>query len=223
METVLQIFFYAVIAAASALAFASTLTVLKSRRGRLNGLIFAVAFLVGETVVWVVALALGAATSLNSGDQGAVAVFKLILGVLMFAAASRVRRGGVPRYRASGERTRTLLARLERLTPTVAFVVGALLGIGGPKRLTIALVAATTLSVSGLSTNEQALLVVLYVLVAGVLVWAPVAFYLIAGRRATDWLAKAQEWLKSKQQALTYYGLLAFGGVLVVNALIELL
>ncbi len=223
METVLQILFYALIAAASALALASTLTVLKSRRARLNGLIFAAAFLLGEAGVWVVVLGLGAAGSLNEGDQSAVAVLKLILGLLMLGAAWRVHRRVAPRNRASGERTRALLARLERLTPTVAFSVGALLGIGGPKRLTIALVAAATLSVSGLSADEQVLLVVLYVLVAGVLVWVPVGFYLVAGTRVTDWLANMQEWLRSKQRRLTFYALLAFGGVLVVEALVELL
>ncbi len=223
METALQILIYAVIAAASALAFASTLTVLKSRRARVNGLIFAAAFLLGEAAIWVVALELGAAGSLNEGDQSAVAVLKLILGVLLLAAAWRLHRHVAPPDRASGERTRALLARLERLTPTMAFSVGVLLGIGGPKRLTITLVAAATLSVSGLTTDERVLLVVLYVLVAGVLVWAPVGFYLVAGTKATDWLTHAQEWLTSKQRTLTFYGLLAFGGVLVVQGLVDLL
>ena len=98
-----------------------------------------------------------------------------------------------------------------------------LLGIGGPKRLTIAIVAATTVSVAGLSTGEEVGLGVIYVLVAGVLVWVPVAMYLVAGQRATGWLGDAQEWLRSNQRAITIYSLVILGSVLVAEALIELL
>lgn len=63
----------------------------------------------------------------------------------------------------------------------------------------------------------------IYVLVAGVLVWVPVAMYLVAGRRATGWLGDAQEWLRSNQRAITIYSLVILGSVLVAEALIELL
>ena len=223
METVLQVLFYGLVAAASPLALTSTLVVLRSRRGRLNGFIFAAAFLFGGGLVWLILLSLGAVTSLNEGDRHATAIFELALGVLLLAAAWRVRRGFAPKRGAGAGRTRALLARLEQLTPTAAFPVGALLGIGGPKRLTIAIVAATTVSVAGLSTGEEIGLAVVYVLVAGVLVWVPVAMYLVAGQRAAGWLGDAQEWLRSNQRAITIYSLLILGSVLVAEALVELL
>ncbi len=223
METVLQVLFYALVAAASPLALTSTLVVLRSRRGRLNGFIFAAAFLFGGGFVWLILLSLGAVTSLNEGDRHATAIFELALGLLLLAAAWRVRRGFAPKRGAGAGRTRALLARLEQLTPAAAFPVGALLGIGGPKRLTIAIVAATTVSVAGLSTGEEIGLAVLYVLVAGVLVWVPVAMYLVAGQRAAGWLGDAQEGLRSNQRAITIYSLVVLGSVLVAEALVELL
>ena len=223
METALQVVFYALVAAASPLALTSTLVVLRSGRGRLNGFIFAASFLLGGGVVWLILLSLGAVTSLDEGDRHGAAIFELAFGLLLLAAAWRVRRGFAPQRGSGGGRTRALLARLERLTPAAAFPVGALLGIGGPKRLVIAIVAATTVSVAGLTTGEEIGLAVLYVLVAALLVWVPVAMYLVAGKRAAGRLVKAQEWLRSNQRAIAIYSLLVLGSVLVVEALVELL
>ncbi len=89
--------------------------------------------------------------------------------------------------------------------------------------MTIAIVAATTVSVAGLSTGEEIGLAVVYVLVAGVLVWVPVAMYLVAGQRAAGWLEDAQEGLRSNQRTITIYSLLVLGSVLVAEALVELL
>ena len=78
-----------------------------------------------------------------------------------------------------------MLARLHGLRPGTAFSVGVLLGVGGVKRLTITLVAGATVGIADLLVVEDVLLGVVYVLVAGVLVWLPVGVYLVAGERAT--------------------------------------
>jgi threonine/homoserine/homoserine lactone efflux protein len=223
VETVLEVLFYALVAAASPLALTSTLVVLRSRRGRLNGFIFAAAFLLGGGVVWLVLLSLGTVTSLNERDRHGAAIFELVLGVLLLVVAWFTHRGFPAQRGAGGGRTRALLDRLERLTPVAAFPAGAVLGIGGPKRLAIAIVATTTVSVAGLTTEQQIGLAVLFVLVAGVLVWVPVAFYLVASQRATAWLEEAQDWLRSNRGAITIYSLLVLGGALVAEALAELL
>jgi Sap, sulfolipid-1-addressing protein len=222
LQIVLETLLYALIAAASPLALTATLVVLRSRRARLNGFVFAAAFLLGEGVVWVVLLSFGAATSLDEGEADVVAVIKLALGGLLLLVAWRVHRGFVPKRGEGNGRTPALFARLEHLTPAAALPLGTLLGVGGPKRLTIAIVAATTVSVAGLTTGEEIGLGALYVLVAGVLVWVPVAVFLV-DPRATGWLGSAQDWLKANQRPLAMWTLLVFGGVLVVEALIELL
>jgi Sap, sulfolipid-1-addressing protein len=221
VETVLQVFVYALFAAASPLALTSTIVVLKSDRARLNGLSFASAFLLGESLVWSCALVLGSFT-LNEGDRSA-SILKLVVGLLLLLAAWRVHSGFVPQSGPRSERAERLLARLARLTPAMTFWAGVLLGIGGPKRLTITLVAAATVSVAGLSRSDELALVTAYILVAGVLVWLPVAVYVVAGTRASGWLAAAQEWLTARQHQISVYSLLVIGTLLVVDALVAFL
>ena len=134
MKTVLQVLFYALVAAASPLALTSTLVVLRSRptaeRVHLRA-----AFLLGGGVVWLILLSLGAVTSLNEGDRHGAAIFELALGLLLLAAAWQVRRGFASRRGPGAGRTRALLTRLEQLTPTAALPVGALLGHRRPEAL----------------------------------------------------------------------------------------
>ena len=51
MHTVLSLLLYALIAAASPFALTATIAVLKTRLARLNGLIFAGGFLLGEGII----------------------------------------------------------------------------------------------------------------------------------------------------------------------------
>jgi hypothetical protein len=219
----LRIVVYGLIAAASPLALASTLAVVRSRRGRLNGVVFACAFLLGGALVVGVVVALGSIALPNEdGKNTAAAVLELALGALALTAAWRVRHRVVLREGEAAGRGRALLARLERLTPAVAFVAGGLLGIGGPKRLTISIVAATTLDAAGLATGAEVGMVAVYVLLAGLLVWGPVAVYVVAGSRSEAWLESAETWMAENQQSFTTVTLLVFGVFLVVDGLVEL-
>jgi hypothetical protein len=116
-----------------------------------------------------------------------------------------------------------MLARLRGLRPGTAFSVGVLLGVGGVKRLTITVVAGATVGVAGLLPVEEAVLGVLYVLVAGVLVWLPVGVYLVAGDRAVGWLETAQDWLTANERRITFASTLLFGFLLTSDALFRLL
>jgi len=222
-ETTLRILLYGLIAALSPLAFAATIAVLKSRRARLNGLIYAVAFLLGESVVVLLVIGVGAITAPGQDSrQTAAAVLELALGALLLAAAARVHRGVAARQSSDG-RTRRLLARLEGLTAWLAFWAGFLLGVGGPKRLTLSIIAATTISAAGLSSPDQVVAGALYVVVGGLLVWVPVALYLVAGKRSAAWMARAESWLTANQRTVTVGSLAVFGVVLVVDGLVQLL
>jgi hypothetical protein len=64
---------------------------------------------------------------------------------------------------------------------------------------------------------------VLYIAVAGVLVWAPVAVYVVAGHHANALLAAGQRWLTANQQRVATTTLLVFGGILVTDGLVATL
>ena len=221
MGTALRILVLALLAALSPLALTATIVVLKSHLARINGIFFAAGFLAGEAIGWAFALLLGSALDLGDKGDTVAAVLELLLGALLVVVAWRVHRHEAQARRDRPARTQALLARLEHLNPITAVVVGTLLGLGIPKRLTITVVAAATLTASDLDDARQLLLVVVYIVVAAVLVWAPVLVYVIAGSRARAWLTYGQEWLTSHQRSVTVISLAAFGAVLLVDGLVQ--
>jgi Sap-like sulfolipid-1-addressing protein len=221
--TVARTLLYALVAAASPMALTATLAVLHTRRPRMNGFVFAVAFLLGSLFIVILVLAVGAAGPSDDlkGTFGDALAF--LLGIVLLAAAWRLRHGLPARRRNSSARTQAVLDALTRLNAAGAFSIGAALGIGGPKRLTLTVIAATTISAAGLSNSQDAVLSALYIVVASILVWVPVAAYLVAGRRANEWLEAGAGWLKAHQHAVTMVLLVVFGLALVGDGLAGLL
>ena len=223
-ETIARAVLYGLIAAASPLAFAATVVVLRSHRARLNGVIFAAAFLLAGLGVVLAVAAIGSATAPGPGGSStAAAVLELALGVLLLAAGLRIRGGSAPENADGAGRTQALLDRLALITPKTAFPAGALLGIGGPKRLTIGIVTATAISGAHLTTRQNVVAAVLYAVVASMLVWAPVAFFVIAGARTRAWLTQAEAWLLENQRLFAAVSLLVFGAVLAADGIVRLL
>jgi 4-amino-4-deoxy-L-arabinose transferase-like glycosyltransferase len=154
-DTAPRVFLYALLAGLSPLALLATLAALGSGRGRVNGTVFALAFLLAQAIVLVIAFFLGSAAAPDDGDaQGrAFASLELALGLLLLVFALRGLAG-----RASSEpersRTKAVLTRLRGLRPATAFSIGALLGIGGIKRLTVTLVTGATIAISSLERSE---------------------------------------------------------------------
>ena len=222
-QTLVRTLLYALLAAASPTALTATLVVLRSRRARLNGFLFAVAFILGSLVVVVIVLVLGATGPSENSKSAVAGALALLLGVLLLGAAWRVRHGLPARKTEASGRTQALLDRLARLNAAGAFSIGAALGVGGPKRLTVSILAATTISAAGLSRAEDVRLSTVYVVVASVLVWVPVALYLVAGPRAREWLDDGEDWLKTHRHQVTMVLLIVFGVALVADGLTELL
>ena len=181
----------------------------------------------GQLAVVLLAFAIGDASLAEPRNKHETleALLELAVGLALLAAAAHVRsRSREPRqHRPLGPRTKAMLTRLSRLTPGAALGTGIALGIGGPKRLGITLIVAATISAAALGSAEELSLVAVYVLVATVLVWVPVALYVLFGTRATDWIDGAQAWVSEHQQPLTFYPSLVVGLGLTVDALIRLL
>lgn len=225
MNATTQTILYGLIAGLSPLALLATLAVLGSGRGRLNGTLFAVGFLLAQSTVLLIAFLLGAAATPNRdrAHETLTASLGLALGVALIALAARQRSTGESNERVGGSKTEAFLARLGRLRPATAFSVGGLLGVGGVKRLTITLFAGASIALAGLIPAEELGLGIAYVVLASALVTIPVGIYVIAGSRADAWTASAQEWLIRNDQRLTIVSTLAFGVLLIVHALIQLL
>jgi Sap, sulfolipid-1-addressing protein len=224
-ETASRILLFAIVAAASPVALLVSLAVLTSRRGKANGAAFLVGFLLGQSAAFLAAVLVGSAatTDRTEGHEELGAGLELAfgLGLLALAWPERRRAGSGPGGGPS--RTERLLGRLKGLRPGTAFSVGALLGVGGIKRLSITIVAGATVGIAGLHPVEELLLGVLYVATAAVLVWVPVGVYLVAGEHADRWMETAEMWLLANELRLTFFSTLFFGFLLTSDALFRIL
>ncbi len=184
---------------------------------------FVAGFVLGQSAAFVAAFLVGSAATTDraEGHSTLAAALELAFGVgLLLLAWPERRREGRPRDGPS--RTSTLLERLKGLRPGTAFSVGALLGVGGIKRLSITVVAGATVGIAGLAPATDALLGVLYVLIASVLVWLPVGLYVVAGERARRWMSNADTWVLANARRLTFFSTILFGLLLTSDALFRL-
>jgi hypothetical protein len=225
IHTAWRVFLYALVAATSPLALTSTLFVLRSGRPRINGLLYGGAFLLTQTLVLLIALAVGVASATH-GDHhpGLEYGITLFFGALLVVAAFYLRAHPPAHSTKTGPNKATaVLGRIKHLSPGQAIGVGAALGIGGPKRITVTLLVAGAIAASGLPFGRSATIAIEYVVIGTVLVWLPVVLYVIAGKRAEDWIAAAQGWASAHEQTLTFYPALIVGLILVVDGLAQML
>jgi hypothetical protein len=211
-----------VLAGASALAAAAVVVVLRSEHSRLHGIAFAIGFLAAQALVCVLALWLGTDSLPQTGTAHDVAeaIVQILLGIALLVAASRVRhphpqpvvpREPGPLAQKLRARQTATLDRIGRLDTGPIVGAGALLGVGGPKRLLLTLLATATIAAAQVSRTGETSLVVVYVLLATALVWVPVLLAVVWGSRAGEWTATVQTWWKAHRAIATFVPLIVFG------------
>ncbi len=233
MHEALRIVLYALVAAVSPTALLATLAVLASKRGRVNGIVFMVGFLLTQSIVLLGAYLLG--LSSTEDEQRALnAYLELAAGVgLVALTLIKARRqqpqavseaSQTPHASRTSPRVEAMIERLSRVTPGASLGIGALMGVG-TKRLVVTILAAGTLALSAESGANAIWLGVLYVLVATVIVWFPVVYSAILGRRADQLVAKARARMQGKGRGrrFSFIAGLVLGGLLIVDALGRLL
>ncbi len=224
---------YGILAGASALAAAAVVVVLRSEHTRLHGIAFAIGFIAAQALVCALALWLGTDSLPQTGSAHAVAtaVVQLLLGIALLVAAQRVRhphpqpivpREPGPLMQKLRARQTAALDRIGALDTGPVVGAGALLGIGGPKRLLLTILATAGIATAQVSATEETTLVVVYVLLATVLVWVPVLLAVVWGNRAGEWTATVQTWWKAHRAAATFVPLVLFGAYFVVAGIIDL-
>jgi MFS family permease len=223
-EAASRIALFALVAGVSPIAVVATMAVLTSRRGRANGTAFVAGFMLGQSAAFLAAYLVGtAATTDREANEHVAAGMELAFGLALLVLAWPERHRRRPGARPGPSRTKALLGRLKGLRPSTAFTVGTLLGVGGIKRLSITIVAGAHVGIAGLLPIEDLALGLLYVTIAGVLVWLPVSVYLVAGTRADVWMALAEDWLTANERRLTFVSTVLFGFLLTTDALTRIL
>ena len=206
---------FALLAAASPLGLAATLTVLHAGRVRALGLAGGV--LAGQLLTCALLVLIGrASVSHRTTRPGVEAVLELCLGVALLVLAFVLRRRP-ERTESSGSRSHKILERLEHVHGTTVLFAGLLLGIGGPKRLVLTGIASASITAAGVDSGNEAVLVLWYSALATVVVWAPVLAAIVLGQRALDVLDAGFRWLGRHQRPVTVSVLLVVGAFLVVH------
>ena len=222
----LRILLFSVVAATSPLALASVLVVLTSGRGRVKGAAFAIGFVTGAAVFCLLAFSLGMLTFANHQNHPTlIAVLLLAFGAALLVTAVHVRRGRTEpaRARSPNPRSEAVRSRLANLRPLSALGAGAVLGVGGPKRLSITIVATATITAAGVGDAAELGLALLYVAVSTVLVWFPVLLYTSCGvRERQNGLPTAQHWIGQHKEPFTFYPSAVLGLALLIDGVFQL-
>ena len=201
--------------AVSPLPIVAMILVLATPRGRVNGIVFGLGWVLGLAVLGAVVLALAGPADASDGGEPAAWTgwLKLLLGVLALLLAVRQWRGRpapgsepqMPRWMAS----------IDRLKPGGALGLGALLSAVNPKNGGLTIAAAATIAGTGLAGGEQAVVLAVFVLIGSAGVLAPLVVYLVAGEGAARTLDSWKAWAATHNAAVMAVLFLVFGFKLV--------
>ncbi len=212
---------FAIGVAISPIPIIAVILMLFSQRARVNGPAFLLGWVVAlaavSTVVYVVShdgnVAQTSSTASESVSWGTIA-----LGVGMLALARRNWR----KRPAPGEDPvmPKWLATVENVSPVKAVGLGVVLAAVNPKNLILTAGAAAGLAqVSGLSTSDAVVAIVVFVVIASLTIAGPVIYALVGGAKAKASLESAKTWLNAHNAAVMAVVFLVFGVDLIAKGL----
>jgi hypothetical protein len=201
--------------AISPLPIIAIILMLITPKARSNGLAFLGGWMLGlavvGTIVLIVANTAGIATS--SGPSQTVSIIKLVLGLLLLVVA----------WRQFTKRTKPgedaplpkWMRALDSFTPGRSVAVGALLSGVNPKNLILTATAAAGIAQSGIGGLQQAVVLILLILIGSIGIIAPVAVYFAMGDKATRVLDGWKTWLAANNATVMMVLFLVFGVTLI--------
>lgn len=224
MYSLLEIVFYGLFAAASAVILAAVFVVVQGARPRGNGIVFLAGFVLGTLLACVAGLVLGQAfVDRVESHDGLRAALTALLGLVLVVVGLRARRAPLEAPAERSSRTAVILAGLGNVGPAANFSMAGLLGFGGPKRLVLTFLAMGIVADQHYRNVVDVTLVALYLLVACLVVWVPVGLVVVAGDRAAELLAGGQAWLGTHAGPLRVWLALGIGSLLLVDGVARLL
>jgi len=219
----LEILFYGLAAAASAVGLSATLVAVRSGRPRTNAIAFLSGFVLGTAIACGLGLAVGQTTSDRLESHATVkAVITLLFGLVLIAVGVRARHAPTPPD-DRGSRTTAIFGGLHNVGPAATFSMAGLLGFGGPKRLLLTLLAMAAATEAQLRDIVDLSLVVVYLVVSSLLVLVPVGVVVLAGDRADAAFARGQAWMAEHALVLRVWLASGIGAALVLDGLLRLL
>jgi threonine/homoserine/homoserine lactone efflux protein len=188
-------------------------------RGRSNGPLFVLGWVLGLAIVGTIVLSIagGADASTDTGPATWVDVLFLILGLLLVGIAATQWR-----KRPHGDEeppTPQWMGALDQFTPAKAGGAGVVLSALNPKNLLLTVAGAAAIAQTGIPTGQQTASYAIFVVIASVGVAAPVVIYFAMGERSQDILAKLKTWLAHNNAVIMSVLMLIIGFKLIGNAI----
>jgi threonine/homoserine/homoserine lactone efflux protein len=138
---------------------------------------------------------------------------KLIVGVVLLLVAAKEWRG-----RPRGDQQPKLpkwMEAIDSFTVAKAFGMGALLAAVNPKNGLITIAAGAAIAQTGISGAEQAVALVVFIVIASFGVAAPVAIYYLMGDRAPRLLGELKDWMAANNAVIMAVLILVIGVKLI--------
>ena len=111
------------------------------------------------------------------------------------------------------------MAGIDAFTPAKALGLGLLLAGVNPKNLLLAAGAGSALAVTGPSTTEAVIALIVFVVLGSLTIAGPVVFYLTGGDRAKIQLDSAKDWLAVHNDAVMMVLFLVLGVNLIAKGI----
>ncbi|MGO8886700.1 MAG: GAP family protein [Streptosporangiaceae bacterium] len=180
-----------------------------------NAAAYLAGFIIGVGGVLGILVAVAGALNLSagSGPSKAAGIVELVLGLLLLAASVRRFRGRPKEGEAAP--TPNWMDGIAGFAPGKSLAVGAAIGAANPKNLIVGLAAAVAIAGASLSAGQQAVAVVVYVVIAILGVAAPLAVMLALGARAQPILDSWKAWLGQNNATVMAVLFLVFAVVLI--------
>lgn len=206
----------AVALALSPLAIASVVLMLLSARPRAASVAFLVGFLIAIVVVTAAGYLLASVLPHRGETSISAPWILLMLGVVAVVLAVRQWRS---RPKAGDElELPGWMAKVEGITTSSAFVMGAFFGGVKPKNLLLSIGLGVSLEALTLSTSEAAIVIVIVALIASIPVMVPVIISLVALDRVASTLDRLRAWMVQHNAAMVGTILLLVGVLLIGQA-----
>jgi len=186
-----QILGLAVGVAISPVPIIATILMLFSNRAKSNSVAFLVGWIVGLVAVATIVLLIRFEGSDGTSDVSGW--IKTIIGVLFLLLAVKQYRGRP--HDGEEPPMPAWMASIDDFTAVKSFGLGALLSGVNPKNLGLTIAAASSIGAAGLTGGEEAVVVIVYVLIASCTLMVPVVGYLIAGDRMRPTLDSMKAWM----------------------------
>ena len=190
----------------------AVILMLFTKKARTNSLAFGVGWILGLGVVGFIVLALvnaGRITLGESTESMLSGIVKLLFALLLFRGARKQWKNR-PQEGEEPEMPKWMEA-IDDFTIGKSLGIAFLLSGINPKNLALNLSAAVTIAEAELVSGEQALTMVIFILIASLSIIVPVFYYLTAGANAEKMLNTWKAWLTANNATVMAVLFVVFG------------